>query len=95
MLLLALCIAGLAPGAATVWLLHQRGWLLAIAAGVGVTVSLPGLLIVAMIWFWPLAAAVAGGAAVCACQAYDDGRLWAATVWVSVVLVAAWCGGMG
>lgn len=94
MLPLALCIAGLAPGAATVWLLHQHGWLLAITAGVGVTASLPGLLIVAMIWFWPLAAVVAGGAALCALQAYDAGRVWAATAWVSVVLLAAWCGGV-
>lgn len=90
-MLLALALAGLVPGIATAWLLRGRGWLLALAAAAGVTVSLPGLLLVAMIAFPPLGVAVALAAGAAALHAYDDGRVWIGTAWASTAFVAITC----
>ncbi|MFE9935872.1 hypothetical protein [Streptomyces hirsutus] len=94
MLLLVLCIAGLAPGVATTWLLRHRGWLLAALAGLGVTVSLPGLLLIAMLAFPPLGIAVALAAVAAALRAYDDGRVLIGTTWAATALVALTCAGV-
>ncbi|MFH9404911.1 hypothetical protein ACH4JS_34890 [Streptomyces sp. NPDC017638] len=95
MLFLALCLAGLAPGAATAWLLHQRhGWLTAVLAGLGVTASLPCLLVAAMVVAPPLGILVALGSIVAALRAYDAGRIWIATTWVATALVALACAGV-
>jgi hypothetical protein len=93
-MLLALVLAGLAPGIATAWLLRRRGWPLALLAGLGVTVSLPGLLLLAMVAFPPLGIAVAFGSLIAAIRAYDDGRVWIATAWTAATAVALACAGV-
>ena len=93
-MLLALVLAGLAPGLATVWLLRRRGWLVAVAAGLGVTISLPGMLLLAMIAFPPLALAVTLVALASALHAYDDGRVWIGTAWATTALIALTCAGV-
>ncbi|MGW1595271.1 hypothetical protein [Streptomyces sp. NPDC002343] len=95
MLFLALCLAGLAPGAATAWLLHRRhGWLDAVLAGLCVTASLPCLLVAAMVVFPPLGIVVGLGSIVAALRAYDAGQVWIATTWVATALVAFACAGV-
>ncbi|MFF9002634.1 hypothetical protein ACF1GW_35575 [Streptomyces achromogenes] len=95
MLFLALCLAGLAPGAATAWLLHKRhGWLTAALAGLGVTASLPCLLVVVMMVFPPLGLVVGVGSILAALRAYDAGRVWVATIWVVTALAALTCAGV-
>jgi hypothetical protein len=93
-MLLALILAGLTPGVATTWLLRTRGWPLAVLAGLAVTISLPGLLIVAMLLFPPLGVAVALAALLAAVRAYDDGRIWIATAWAATTVVALACVGV-
>ncbi|MFF9215601.1 hypothetical protein [Streptomyces viridosporus] len=93
-MLLVLVLAGLVPGLATVWLLRRRGWVLALLAGLGVTVSLPGLLLVAMIAFPPLGIAVALAALVAALRAYDDGRVLIGTAWAATAVIALGCAGV-
>ncbi|MEV6803160.1 hypothetical protein [Streptomyces sp. NPDC051132] len=95
MLFFALCLAGLAPGAATAWLLHQRhGWPLAILAGLGVTASLPCLLVAAMVVFPPLGIVVGIGSGAAALRAYDAGRIGVGTAWTATALVALACAGV-
>ncbi|MFF3928585.1 hypothetical protein [Streptomyces hirsutus] len=94
MLLLVLCLAGLAPGIATAWLLRTRGWPIAVLAGIGVTISLPGLLIVSMIAFPPLGIAVALAAIAAALRAYDDGRVLIGSTWATTAVVALTCAGV-
>lgn len=93
-MLLAICLAGLLPGVATVWLLRGRGWLLAALAGLGVTLSLPAALIATMVVFPPLGVAVAVGALAAALHAYDDGRVWIATAWAATACLALACAGV-
>ncbi|MFD6324210.1 hypothetical protein ACFWOL_15370 [Streptomyces sp. NPDC058442] len=93
-MLLALALAGLAPGAATAWLLRHRGWPLATLAGLGVTISLPGLLLVAMVVFPPLGIAVALAALAAALRAYDAGRVLIGTAWAATAVVALGCAGV-
>ncbi|MBL3669072.1 hypothetical protein JL475_24375 [Streptomyces sp. M2CJ-2] len=93
-MLFALALVGLVPGIATAWLLHRRGWILALLAGLGVTVSLPGLLLVAMVAFPPLGIAVALAALAAALRAYDDGRVLIGTAWASAAVVALGCAGV-
>lgn len=96
MLLLALCVAGLAPGVATAWLVHRRhGWALAVAAGIGVTVSLPGLLILALLAMPPLAVILGLVAGLAAVNAYDRGSIWVATAYAGATFVCLWCAGAG
>ncbi|WP_394434529.1 hypothetical protein [Streptomyces sp. SGAir0957] len=94
LLLAAICLAGLAPGVATAWLLRGRGWPLAIAAGLGVTLVLPASLIAAMILCPPLGLAVALAAIAEALHAYDDGRIWIATAWAGTAALALACTGV-
>ncbi|MFF9285418.1 hypothetical protein [Streptomyces griseosporeus] len=93
-MLLALCLAGLIPGTVTAWLLRRRGWLVALAAGLGVTLSLPALLLAAMVLFPPLGFAVALAAIAAALHAYDDGRVWIATAWAATAVLALTCAGV-
>lgn len=93
LLLVVLCLAALAPGAATVWLLWHRGRLIAVLAGLGVTVSVPFLLIVSLVLFPPLGFLLGAGAAVLAIRYYDDGRVWAATAWAAIATLAVTCAG--
>ena len=94
LMLLALALAGLAPGLATTWLLRTHGWTVAVLAGLGVTISLPGLLIVAMVAFPPLGIAVALAALVAALRAYDDGRVLVGTTWAAASVIALGCAGV-
>ncbi|MEU7399993.1 hypothetical protein [Streptomyces sp. NPDC044948] len=93
MLLLAICLAGLTPGIATALLLRHRGWLLATAAGLAVTLSLPGLLLLAMVAMPPLGYLVAALSAAVAVKAYDDGQVFVGTAWALVVVTAFACAG--
>lgn len=93
LILLALCTAALAPGVATAWLLRRRGWLLATLAGLGVTVSVPFLLLVSLVVFPPLGFVLGAGAVFAALRCYDDGRIWAATAWAGAAMVAFACSG--
>lgn len=95
MLLFVLFLAGLAPGAATAWLVHHRhGWPAAVLAGLGVTASLPCLLVAAMVVFPPLGIVVGIGSIGAALRAYDAGRVWTATAWAATALVALTCAGV-
>ncbi|MEU7048049.1 hypothetical protein [Streptomyces eurythermus] len=95
MLFLALCLAGLAPGAATAWLLHHRhGWPTAALAGLGITASLPCLLAAVMLVFPPLGIVVGVGSIGAALRAYDGGRVWVATAWAATAVVALTCAGV-
>lgn len=94
LLLVALCLTGLAPGTYAAWRVHRRhGWPRAILAGVGVTVALVALLLVSLIALAPVAIALGACAALAALTAYDRGRLMAATVWTWVLAVCLWCAG--
>lgn len=93
MLIAVLCLAALAPGAATAWLLRARGTLIAILAGAAVTVSLPFLLLMTLAVFPPLGLIVAALAGLAALKAYDDGRVWTATVWAGAMVIACACAG--
>ncbi|MFC8515502.1 hypothetical protein [Streptomyces sp. NPDC057257] len=89
MLIAVLCLTALAPGVATAWLLRARGPLIATLAGAAVTAALPFLLLVSLIVFPPLGLVVAILAVIAALTAYDRGRLWAATAWTGIALVAS------
>jgi len=93
MLIPLLAAAALAPGLATTWLLRHRGWTLAVLAGVGVTVSLPFLLLSSLIAFPPLGFLVGGAAVLAALSAYDRGAIWVATAWAATAVVAFACAG--
>ncbi|MFI8535375.1 hypothetical protein ACIGMX_34660 [Streptomyces aquilus] len=93
LILAAICLTALAPGVATVWLLRRHGWLRAVVAGVGATLSLPFLLLVSLIVFPPLGFLLGAGAAALAVHYYDDGRLWVATAWAALCFVAVTCSG--
>ncbi|MFD8254696.1 hypothetical protein [Streptomyces werraensis] len=93
-MLLALTIAGLAPGIATGLLLRHRGWTIALLAGLGVTVSLPLLLVAAMLAFPPLGLAVAIASIAAALHAYDDGRVLAGTAWALSAVISLACAGV-
>jgi hypothetical protein len=93
-MLLALTIAGLAPGIATALLLRHRGWTIALLAGLGVTVSLPLLLVAAMLAFPPLGLAVAVASIAAALHAYDDGRVLAGTAWALSAAISLTCAGV-
>lgn len=93
MLLFVICLAGLTPGLATVWLLRHRGWLLATLAGLAVTLALPGLLLLAMVAMPPLGYVVAACSAAIAVKAYDEGRVLVGTAWAVVVVASFACTG--
>lgn len=93
MLLALVCLAALAPGLATAWVLRSRGRLIATLAGAGVTVSLPFLLLISLVVFPPLGVAVGVGAVFAAMDAYDRGRPAIATAWVGLAAVALACSG--
>lgn len=93
MLIALLAVAALAPGLATTWRLRHRGWALALLAGVGITAALPFLLLASLIAFPPLGLIVSAVSAVAALKAYDDGRIWFATAWASMAVVATACTG--
>ncbi|MFK0062637.1 hypothetical protein ACIQTN_25845 [Streptomyces werraensis] len=93
-MLLAIALAGLAPGLATAWLLRHRGWPVALAAGLVVTTSLPLLLVAAMVAFPPLGLAVALGSIAAALHAYDDGRVLAGTAWALSAAISLTCAGV-
>lgn len=93
-MLLAICLAALASGIATAWLLRGHGWPLAVLAGAGVTLSLPAALVTTMVLFPPLGVFVAAGSAVAALHAFDDGRVWVATAWAATACLALTCAGV-
>ncbi|WPP30020.1 hypothetical protein [Streptomyces sp. CL7] len=93
-MLLAIALAGLAPGLATAWLLRHRGWPVALAAGLGVTASLPFLLVAAMVAFPPLGLAVALASIAAVLHAYDDGRVLAGTAWALSAAISLTCAGV-
>jgi len=92
-MLLAICLAGLAPGLTTAWLLRRHGWLRAALAGLAITLALPGLLILAMVAMPPLGYVVAACSAAIAVKAYDEGRVLVGTAWAAVLVVAFACAG--
>ena len=95
LLALILVTAGLAPGITAGWYVHRRhGWPLAILAGLSATTCLPFLLLTALIVFPPLGFAIGVGAAVAAVRAYDEGRVWIATMLAATAMVALSCAGM-
>lgn len=92
----ALCLAALAPGAATVWLVrqrHRRSWLLACLAGAAVTMSLPFLLLVSLVLFPPLGILVGACAGLAALNAFDHDRVWLGMAWALVAVLALGCAG--
>ncbi|MFJ6667439.1 hypothetical protein [Streptomyces sp. NPDC091383] len=91
MLLPLIVAACLVPGALTVWLLRQHGWGVATLAGVGVTVAFPALLVSGMLVFPPLGYAIGAAATLAALRDYDTGRLWHATTWATVAVIAMAC----
>lgn len=94
MLLIIVCLAGLAPGVATAWYVHHKhGWTLAVLAGIGVTISLPGLLLVTLLAVPPFGFVVGLAASLTALNAYDDGRVWAGTAWAAAAVIALSCAG--
>lgn len=90
MLLALVCIAGLTPGIATAWYLHHtgRGWPIALGAAAAVTAALPLALLATMSAFPPIGIAVGLAAALAALRAYDDGRVWVATVWAVAAVIS-------
>ncbi|MFB7711607.1 hypothetical protein [Streptomyces sp. NPDC056105] len=93
-MMIAVCLAGLVPGVATAWLLRGRGWPIAVAAGLGVTFSLPLALALTMRLFPPLGVAVAVGSLLAALHAYDEGRVWIGTAWAATACLALTCAGV-
>ncbi|WP_233534362.1 hypothetical protein [Streptomyces murinus] len=87
-LLLAACLV---PGALTVWLLRRHGWGVAVLAGAGATAALPLVLISGMLVFPPLGYAIGAAAALVALRDYDSGRLWRASTWATVAVIAVSC----
>lgn len=94
LLLVALCLTGLAPGAYAAWRVYRRhGWPRAALAGAGVTAALVVLLLVSLIALAPVAIAVGACACMAALTAYDRGRLMTATAWTGVLAICLWCAG--
>ena len=95
MMLALICAAGLTPGIATAWRLRHegRGWLLAVCAGIGVTASLPAMLLSTLWLFPPLGIAVGLASMLAALRAYDSGRVWVATAWVVAATLSLSCAG--
>ncbi|MEU1478912.1 hypothetical protein [Streptomyces sp. NPDC005760] len=93
LLITLLVLAGLAPGVATAWFLRRHGRLISLLAGAGVTVALPFLLLVTLVAVPPLGFALGLLAAAAALRAVDDGRVWVATAWAGVAVVAISCAG--
>ncbi|QCR49827.1 hypothetical protein [Streptomyces sp. SGAir0924] len=94
MLLLAICLAGLASGVTTALLLRHRGWHLATLAGLAVTIALPGLLLLALVAMPPLAYVLAVCSVVIACRAFDEGRVLVGCAWAVVLVVSFACAGV-
>lgn len=94
LLLLVICLAGLGPGIAAGWLVHRRyGWTRAVLAGVAVTVSLPGFLLLTLLAFPPVALVLAILAMGAALTAYDRGRIGYGIALTATALVCFWCAG--
>ena len=95
LLITALCLAGLVPGAVTAWYTRRRGYSrnMAALAGAAVTTALPFLLLCSLIVFPPLGYALAVLSVLAALKAYDRGRIWAATAWAGLAAVATACAG--
>jgi hypothetical protein len=89
----ALLAAALIPGVITAIRLRTRGWPLAVAAGIGVTLSIPFTLLSCIVFFPPLGFAVGVLAAAAALNAYDAGKIWFATLWATVAVIACSCAG--
>ncbi|MFF8482353.1 hypothetical protein [Streptomyces antibioticus] len=93
LLVLLLTVAALTPGVLTALRLRNRGWPLALLAGAGVALSVPFILLSSLVVFPPLGIAVAVAAVLAALAAYDDGRVWYATAWAALAVVACACAG--
>ncbi|MYU22924.1 hypothetical protein [Streptomyces sp. SID8352] len=93
-MLLIVCLAGLAPGIATAWLLRTRGWAVATTAGLTVTLAAPALLLISMTALPPLGWIVAVYAAVTAARSFDDGRIWTGCAWATLLTIALGCAGV-
>ncbi|TGZ14722.1 hypothetical protein DV517_62050 [Streptomyces sp. S816] len=91
MLLALVAAACLVPGALTAWLLRHHGPGVAILAGIGATVMLPFVLISGMLAFPPLGYLIGAAATLAALRDYDTGRLWHATTWATVAVIAVSC----
>jgi hypothetical protein len=93
MLYALLAAACLAPGVLTAWLLRHRGWGVALLAAAGVTLALPFVLVSGMLAFPPLGVLVGAVGTVAALRDYDAGKIWRATAWTGIAVVAFACGG--
>lgn len=93
LLALLLTTAALAPGILTAVRLRHLGWPLAVLAGTAVTVCVPFLLISSLVVFPPLGFLVAVAAVLAALSAYGDGRIWHATAWAALAVLACACAG--
>ncbi|HEY6114865.1 MAG TPA: hypothetical protein VI172_02805 [Candidatus Dormibacteraeota bacterium] len=92
-LALLLTVTALTPGVITVIRLRARGWPIAVLAGLGVTLSIPFVALSCILLFPPLGLAVGILAVVAALNAYDAGRIWTATTWATIAVVALGCAG--
>lgn len=86
MILIAFLAAlGLAPGVYTAVRLHARhGWVKAVLAGTGVTVTGVAALTSALVAFTPLPLVAALAFLLLGLRAYDAGRLVSATCWTAL-----------
>lgn len=91
MLYALLAVACLAPGAITAWRLRHRGWSLALLAAVGVTAALPLIVISGMVAFPPLGIAIGAASTLAALRDYDSGKIWRATSWATIAVIAFAC----
>lgn len=89
----ALLVAALIPGVITAIRLRARGWPIAVLAGLGVTLSIPFVALSCLVVFPPLGIAVAVLAVVAALNAYDAGRIWTASLYGALAVIAVGCAG--
>jgi hypothetical protein len=91
-ILAALVALGLAPGLITAVHVHRtHGPVRAALAAAGVTLALAAALLGVLLVFPPLAIACAAGCVLAALRAYDQARLTAASSWLSLAGLFAWC----
>lgn len=94
MLIIAIALAGLAPGVFTAWRVHRlHGWIPAILAGTGVTIALVAGLLISLAMVPGLAVIVAAGCLFAALRDFDRGHIFFACAWVGLAAVFMSCAG--
>jgi hypothetical protein len=93
-MLIAIVLAGLAPGGIAAWRVGRvHGWVWGALAGVGVTVALVAGLLVSLSVVPGVAAAAAVGCLLAALAAFDKGRIWLASTWMFLAALFMSCAG--